>query len=204
MTNLGTLYIVSAPSGAGKTSLLKALSSRVENISFSTSTTTRAKRPSEVDGIDYHFVSVTEFQSMIEQGEFLEHAEVFGNFYGTAKTHINEVLNSGNDLVLEIDWQGAQQIRNKLSDTLSIFILPPSRNELAYRLKGRAQDDEQVIKNRMSAAIEEISHYKEYDYLIINDIFEAALENLENIIRANRLTLSRQSAQYNQLISELM
>jgi len=204
MTNLGTLYIVSAPSGAGKTSLLKALSSRVENISFSTSTTTRAKRPSEVDGIDYHFVSVTEFQSMIEQGGFLEHAEVFGNFYGTAKTHINEVLNSGNDLVLEIDWQGAQQIRNKLSDTLSIFILPPSRNELAYRLKGRAQDDEQVIKNRMSAAIEEISHYKEYDYLIINDIFEAALENLENIIRVNRLTLSRQSAQYNQLISELM
>ena len=204
MNNCGNLYIVSAPSGAGKTSLLKALLSKVENISSSISTTTRAIRPAEVDGSDYHFVSIDEFNSMIKQGEFLEHAEVFGNFYGTSKTRLNDILNSGLDLVLEIDWQGAQQIRKKLPDTLSIFVLPPSRDDLAHRLNNRAQDDPEVIQRRMSSAIEEISHYDEYDYLIINDVFEDALRDLEYIIRANRLSLSRQSSLYKELISELM
>ena len=204
MIKRGNLYIVSAPSGAGKTSLLKALSTKIDSISTSISTTTRTIRSGEIDGLDYHFVSIEEFTSMIEQGEFLEHAEVFGNLYGTSKTHLTNVLESGQNLVLEIDWQGAQQIRKYLPDAVSIFILPPSREELSSRLKGRAQDNEQVIKERMASAIEEISHYNEYDYLVINDVFEIALADLESIILTSRLSLPRQAEQYDQLIAELM
>ena len=204
MINSGNLYIVSAPSGAGKTSLLKALSTTVENITISVSTTTRDIRSGEVNGDHYHFVSVEKFTSMLADGEFLEHAEVFGNFYGTSKTYLTEVLHSGHDLVLEIDWQGAQQIRKQMPHAISIFILPPSRDELAYRLTGRAQDNEQVIQQRMSEAIEEISHYDEYDYLIVNDIFDIALMNLEHLIKANRLTLKKQAEQFSGLIKELI
>lgn len=204
MSNSGNLYIVSAPSGAGKTSLLKALIANVENISTSISTTTRKRRSGEVDGVDYHFVSINEFSSMTSAGEFVEHAEVFGNFYGTAKSSLTKVLQTGQDLVLEIDWQGAQQIRKQLPDAISIFILPPSREELVNRLKGRGQDDEQVINNRMAAAIKEISHYNEYDFLVVNDDFDLALAELEHIVRANRLTQAKQAARFSQLIKELL
>jgi guanylate kinase len=204
MIKRGKLYIVSAPSGAGKTSLLKALTAKIESISTSISTTTRPKRSGEVEGTDYYFVSVEEFSSMIEQGDFLEHAEVFGNFYGTSKTYLTDVLESGQNLVLEIDWQGAQQIRKQLPDAVSIFILPPSKEELARRLKRRAQDNEQVINDRMASAIEEISHYDEYDFIVMNDEFELALADLESIILTNKLSQPRESAQYEKLITELL
>jgi len=204
MSQSGNLYIVSAPSGAGKTSLLKALVTNIEGITTSISTTTRTIRNGEVDGVDYHFANIDEFKAKIEQGDFLEHAEVFGNFYGTSKSRLNDSLQQGLDLILEIDWQGAQQIRQQLPDAISIFILPPSRDELSHRLKGRAQDDEKVINKRMSAAIEEISHYDEYDYLVINDIFENALSDLEDIIKANRLKLAKQALKNDQLIKELL
>ncbi|PCJ48011.1 MAG: guanylate kinase [Gammaproteobacteria bacterium] len=204
MTATGNLYIVSAPSGAGKTSLLKALTSKDEGIATAISTTTRTKRLGEVDGTDYHFVTPDEFQNLIELDDFLEHAEVFGNLYGTSKIRLNEALKNGLDLILEIDWQGAQQIRQQLPSTTSIFILPPSRDELANRLKGRGQDDDSVIQKRMSAAIEEISHFNEYDYLVINDDFDQALNELEHIILAQRLTQTRQAELNQQLIQDLL
>jgi len=204
MSKNGNLYIISAPSGAGKTSLLKALVSKISNFSTAISSTTREIRSGETDGVDYHFVSIEKFLSMVQAGEFLEHAEVFGNFYGTSEKSVRRALEEGQDLVLEIDWQGAQQVRKQLPDAIGIFILPPSRETLAERLKGRAQDDEAVIEKRMAAAIEEISHYNEYDYLVINDVFEEALMDLENIIKSQRLTLSRQSANYKQLIADLL
>lgn len=204
MTTKGNLYIVSAPSGAGKTSLLKALTTKDDGISTSISTTTRLIRKGEVNGVDYHFVSIEDFHELIQQGDFLEHAEVFGNFYGTSENRLNEALNLGNDLVLEIDWQGAQQIREQLPDAISIFILPPSRDELARRLTGRGQDNPEIIEKRMSSAIEEISHYNEYDFLIINDDFDIALNDLESIIKAHRLVQTKQTTANQQLISDLL
>ncbi|MFT5521190.1 MAG: guanylate kinase [Enterobacterales bacterium] len=204
MTIKGNLYIVSAPSGAGKTSLLKALTTKDDGISTSISTTTRLIRKGEVNGVDYHFVSIEDFHELIQQGDFLEHAEVFGNFYGTSENRLNKALNLGNDLVLEIDWQGAQQIREQLPDAISIFILPPSRDELARRLTGRGQDNPEIIEKRMSSAIEEISHYNEYDFLIINDDFDIALNDLESIIKAHRLVQTKQTNANQQLISDLL
>ncbi len=204
MTKSGNLYIVSAPSGAGKTSLLKALTATIENISTAISTTTRGIRSGEVDGVDYHFVSIEKFTLMIEQGDFIEHAEVFGNYYGTSKSHLIDALQQGQDMVVEIDWQGAQQVRNQLAEAISIFILPPSKNELEKRLTGRGQDDPKVIKKRMDAAIKEISHYSEYDFIVVNDEFNVALADLENIIKANRLLKTRQVENHSILIDDLL
>ncbi len=204
MNNPGNLFIVSAPSGAGKTSLLKALTSSLTEISTAISTTTRTIRSGETDGVDYHFVSIEKFKTLIEQNEFIEHAEVFGNYYGTSKSRLNELLATGVDLVLEIDWQGAKQVKELIPEATSIFILPPSREALTERLIGRGQDDAQVIEKRMSSAIKEISHYNEFDYLVINDVFEEALVDLKSIVTTNRLNQRRQAAKHQQMIADLL
>lgn len=183
----GTLFIVSAPSGAGKTSLLKALIEVHDGLRVSVSHTTRSKRPGETDGVDYHFVDPDTFTRMVEQGEFLEHAQVFENYYGTAESNIRNQLGSGVDVILEIDWQGARQVRSRFPDTVSIFILPPSREALRERLGNRGQDSEVVIERRMRDAIAEMSHYPEYDYLVINDQFDRALRELGSLVTARRL-----------------
>lgn len=183
----GTLYIVSAPSGAGKTSLLKALVERDPRIRVSISHTTRAKRPGEVDGVDYHFVDVDLFARMIGEGAFVEHAQVFGNFYGTSEQAVREVLSTGDDVVLEIDWQGARQVRRRFPGAVSVFILPPTPEALRERLTGRGQDSAEVIERRMADARSEMEHYPEYDYLVINDRFEQALEELGAVVISQRL-----------------
>jgi guanylate kinase len=187
----GTLFMVSAPSGAGKTSLLKELLAQDEMLHVSVSFTTRPKRPGEVEGKDYHFVNHEGFLSKVEDGSFLEHARVFDNYYGTDREEVCEQLEDGFDVILEIDWQGAQQIRSQMFDTISIFILPPSEEALRHRLEARGQDNEEVIEKRMSAARREISHYSEYDYLVINDDFARALEEMKSIVQANRLGQQR-------------
>ncbi|MCW8943232.1 MAG: guanylate kinase [Sedimenticola sp.] len=189
----GTLFIVSAPSGAGKTSLLKALVETEDQIKVSVSHTTRPRRPGEVEAVDYHFLDTTAFRQMIEAGEFLEHAEVFGNFYGTSEAGIRDQLSSGNDVILEIDWQGAQQVRKRIPGTVSVFILPPTPEALRQRLSGRGQDSEEVIKRRLAEAREEMSHYAEYDYIVVNDLFEQALGELRSIITSRRLTQAIQA-----------
>ena len=185
--SLGTLFIVSAPSGAGKTSLVKALLERTQRLSVSVSHTTRAIRPGEHDGVDYHFVTDQVFVAMEKANAFLEHARVFGNRYGTARSSVDKLLAEDTDVLLEIDWQGARQVRAAAPDCVSIFILPPSRNTLEQRLRDRGQDDENVIRNRMEQAVQEISHYQEYDYLVINDEFETAVEDLRAIMQGRRL-----------------
>ncbi len=188
----GTLYIVSAASGAGKTSLLRALMAHDPQLVISVSHTTRAPRPGEVDGHDYHFVDDAAFAALIDQGAFLEHAQVFDRRYGTTHAAVAADLEAGRDVLVEIDWQGARQIREQWPDTVSIFILPPSRDALEERLRARAQDSEAVIADRMDAAVSEMSHAGEYDYLVWNDDFETALEDLEAIVRARRLLAGRQ------------
>jgi len=168
----GSLYIISAASGAGKTSLISALLQQVPDIEVSVSHTTRAPRKGEVDGVNYHFVDKEKFTAMIEAGEFFEHATVFGNMYGTSRQHIEQRLLSGKDVILEIDWQGARQIRKLMSDCRSIYISPPSISALRERLTARGQDDESIINQRMREAVSEMSHYAEFDYLIINDEFD--------------------------------
>jgi len=200
----GNLYVVSAPSGAGKTSLLKALVAQMDNVETSVSHTTRPKRPGEVEGKDYHFVSVDEFKQLIQQQAFFEYAEVFDNFYGTSKASVAAQRQQGIDVILEIDWQGARQIREQLPECVSIFILPPSKQELERRLTGRGQDDAQVIARRMSAAQDEMSHYDEYDYLIINDDFEQALNELKSILIAERQKLPYQQQKHAHLLSNLL
>jgi guanylate kinase len=187
----GTLFMVSAPSGAGKTSLLKELLGHDDMLHVSVSYTTRPMRPGEKEGEDYHFVDHERFLRKVEDGSFLEHARVFDNYYGTDRQEVYEQLEQGFDVILEIDWQGAQQIRSNMPDTISIFILPPTEEALRHRLEGRGQDDEDVINRRMSAARNEISHYSEYDYLVINDDFAQALEDLKSIVRSNRLQQGR-------------
>ncbi|MEY2680105.1 MAG: hypothetical protein RL661_336 [Pseudomonadota bacterium] len=204
MTTQGTLFIVSAPSGAGKTSLVKALRVQCPGLAVSVSHTTRAQRPGEEHGRDYYFVSREEFLRMVKAGEFLEHARVFDNFYGTAHRTVEATLTLGKDVILEIDWQGARQIRELIAGCQSIFVLPPSQADLEARLSGRGQDDPATIERRMADAISEMSHYGEYDYLVINDVFEAALAELTAIITANRLKSRRQSATHAALISALL
>ncbi|PHM36254.1 guanylate kinase [Xenorhabdus innexi] len=202
----GTLYIVSAPSGAGKSSLIQALlnTQPLYDTQVSVSHTTRPARPGENHGEHYFFVTADEFQNMIDHGEFLEHACVFGNYYGTSRKVIEETLTSGVDVFLDIDWQGAQQIRQKMPAARSIFILPPSREELLRRLRGRGQDSEEVIAKRMSQAVAEMEHYGEYDYVIINDDFNTALADLQSVIRSERLRLERQAQRHDALISKLL
>jgi len=200
----GQLYIVSAPSGAGKTSLLKALLDQDPHIRVSTSHTTRDMRPGEQDGQDYHYVTLAAFEKLIEENAFIEHARVFDNYYGTAVSSVAEVLEAGNDLILEIDWQGAQQVRQHFPHALSIFILPPSKPALQQRLSDRGQDEPATIKRRMNAAISEMSHYHEFEYLIINDDFDLALRELETIVISTRLRQSRQFRLNKSLIEQLI
>lgn len=185
---IGTLFIVSAPSGAGKTSLLKALVETEDRVKVSISHTTRPMRPGEVDGVDYHFLNTAAFEQMVEAGAFLEHAEVFGNFYGTSEAGIRDQLAAGNDVILEIDWQGAQQVRKRISDTVSVFILPPTPEALRQRLSSRGQDSEAVIRRRLAEAREEMSHFAEYDFIVVNDLFEQALGELRSIVTSRRLS----------------
>jgi guanylate kinase len=188
----GNLFIVAAPSGAGKTSLVSALLKQDGELALSISYTTRAPRPGEVDHREYHFIAEAEFLAMIERGEFLEHAQVFGNRYGTSARWIQQRTAAGSDLMLEIDWQGAQQVRRLIPGAVSIFILPPSMPELERRLRNRAQDSDEVVQHRLATAHDEISHAGEFDYVIINKDFDVALADLAAIVRASRLRLARQ------------
>jgi guanylate kinase len=189
----GRLYVVSAPSGAGKTSLLHALIQRVPNIQFSVSYTTRKPRPNEVPGRDYHFVTAERFHEMAANHEFLEHAKVFDHCYGTGARAVQEALANGEQLLLEIDWQGARQVRARVPEACSIFILPPSRAALSDRLKGRSTDSEEVIQRRLAEAAEDIGHWSEFDYVVVNDRFEPALEDLRAIVegRGSHLVAGR-------------
>ena len=199
----GTLYVISAPSGAGKTSLVKALLESMDGIEVSVSHTTRAKRPGEVDGRDYHFVDAERFMAMVMEGDFLEHAQVFDNYYGTSTQAVTEPLQRGRDVILEIDWQGAQQVRVLFPDCQTIFILPPSKAALRERLTGRGQDSEAIIERRLRDAEADMTHYDEFDYVVVNDDFDQALGDLRAIVTARRLTLERQRLRLAELIGEL-
>ena len=200
----GTLYIVSAPSGAGKTSLVKALLERMDGIRVSVSHTTRPPRPGEQDGVDYHFVDKAGFQRLVEAGDFLEHAQVFDNFYGTSRSAVQAQLDAGDDVILEIDWQGARQVRRQFPEAVGVFILPPSLEALRERLTGRGQDPDEVIERRMRDAVSEMAHYDEYDYLVFNDDFEVALADLQALFRADRLRLARQAARHADRLAGLL
>lgn len=200
----GTLYTVSAPSGAGKTSLVRALLERQQALVLSVSHTTRAQRSGEVDGVDYHFVDGATFDAMVERREFLEHARVFDNQYGTSRATVEHELRAGRDLLLEIDWQGARQVRAAIADAVSIFILPPSRETLEQRLRGRGQDSDEVIERRMAAAIDEMSHYRDADFIVINEVFDEALTDLAAIIRSGRVRRERQVDRHADLIDALL
>ncbi|MDV7104171.1 guanylate kinase [Vibrio sp. TH_r3] len=202
----GTLYIVSAPSGAGKSSLISALleTNPTYAMKVSVSHTTRGMRPGEEDGVHYHFIQKDKFEELIENDEFLEYAEVFGNYYGTSRIWIEENLQKGIDVFLDIDWQGARQIRQRMPQAKSIFIIPPSNGELERRLNARGQDSEAVIAKRMSEAKAEMSHFNEYDYLIVNDDFDASLMDFKAIIRAERLKEDKQATKYNGMLTALL
>ena len=203
---LGNLYILSAPSGAGKSSLINALLADLprHEVQLSIAHTTRQPRPAEEDGVHYYFTCHTEFESLIEKGHFLEWAEVFGNYYGTSLPMIERSLEQGIDVFLDIDWQGARQIREKVPNVKTIFILPPSREELEQRLIGRGQDSAETISKRMAEAESEMSHYDEFDYVIINDDFNQALSELKAILTAERLKLAPQKIRHQALINQLL
>lgn len=200
----GTLFIIAAASGTGKTSLVKALVADAERLGVSVSHTTRPARPGEVDGVNYHFTSREQFLAEVAAGQFLEHAEVFGNLYGTSRTWVERQLASDHDVILEIDWQGAQIVRELMPQALSIFILPPSLPALAERLNGRGTDSNEVIAHRLSEAIADITHYSEFDYLVINDDFATALADLQAIVRAARQSNRAQAARQAELIKRLL
>jgi len=208
---LGNLFILAAPSGAGKSSLIKALLERHLStddhnnaMQVSVSHTTRAPRPREIDGVHYHFVDHTEFESLIEQGAFFEHAEVFGHYYGTSKVVIENTLRQGIDVFLDIDWQGARQVKAQIPDTATIFVAPPSKDELKRRLTQRGQDSPEVIEQRMIKAVTEISHYHEFDFVVVNDNFTAAFFELDAIVTTRRLRKEKQIIRHQQLFNNLL
>lgn len=200
----GQLYMVSAPSGAGKTSLVRALVEANDDLSVSVSHTTRRKRPGEVDGINYHFISEAQFNDIKRQGGFFEWAQVFDNFYGTSKQSVIELLNQGVDVILEIDWQGASQVKQQMPDSVAIFILPPSTATLRDRLTQRGQDEPSVIERRMQSARDEISHYANADFIVLNDNFETALSDLQAIVRSQQLSQYHQSQHLTSVIEDLL
>jgi len=200
----GKLFVIAAPSGAGKTSLVRALIQRQPGLRFSISYTTRKQRPTEQHGRDYFFVDKAEFQRMIAAGEFLEHAQVFDNFYGTSKAQVEGLLSAGDSVLLEIDWQGARQIRSALPECESIFILPPSRAELERRLRDRATDSEEVIARRLRDSIADMSHWSEFDYVVVNDDFERATQQLEAIVTGRGEALRSRRPELQTLVPALL
>jgi guanylate kinase len=200
----GALFVISAPSGAGKTSLVKALVDSVPGLKVSVSYTTRARRNGEVDGINYHFVTRETFIEKVQHGDFLEYATVFDQYYGTSQSWVEQQLETGDDIILEIDWQGAQQIRTLMPEAITIFILPPSRQILIQRLRNRGQDSEEIIARRTAEATNEMTHYAESDYLVVNDNFQQALCELQSIVLAVRLRQLRQAARHEALINSLL
>ena len=201
---LGSLYIVSAPSGAGKTSLINALLESIDGIEVSVSHTTRPMREGEVDGKHYHFVNISEFEQGIKDGLFLEHAKVFENYYGTSRSTVQQRLEEGVDVILEIDWQGAQQIRTLMPENCSIFILPPSIKELESRLTSRNQDSDEVINRRVLQAKTDVQHFVEYEHVVVNDVFETALEGLGSIFQSKRTERVKMQLRHEKLLSSLL
>jgi len=200
----GTLYIVAAPSGAGKSSLVNALLEREREIVLSISHTTRPPRPGDVDGEHYHFVNRGVFERLVADNAFLEHAEVFGNLYGTSRNAVEPLLAQGRDVLLEIDWQGARQVRKVMPDSVSIFVLPPSREELERRLRTRAADSAVTIARRLAESREEIAHVDDFDYLVVNDEFADALNDLRSIVTTRRLRREAQARRHAALIADLL
>jgi guanylate kinase len=200
----GRLYVIAAPSGAGKTSLVKALMEREPQLRFSVSYTTRTPRPNEVAGVDYHFVDTGRFQRMIEGGEFLEHARVFDNSYGTALATVREALARGEQLLLEIDWQGAAQVRQRLPESHGIFILPPSRRSLEERLRARSTDSDAVIARRLRDSVSDMAHWREFDYVVVNEDFERAVADLQAIVQGHGEALRANRPQVSDLAAQLL
>ncbi len=199
----GTLYVISAPSGAGKTSLVAGMLEQDDKLGVSVSHTTRPMRTGEQDGVNYHFFSRDEFEAMIGRGDFLEHADVFGNYYGTSQVWVQKTLAGGQDVILEIDWQGAEQVRHLMPDCVSIFIAPPSPEALRKRLNGRGTDTSDVVERRLNEAADECSHAVEFDYLVVNDDFDVALDDLLSIVRCHRLRMRTQQIRYSGLLVRL-
>ena len=204
MSESGILFIVSAPSGAGKTSLLRQLVPADERLRMSVSHATRAMRPGEEDGVHYHFVTTERFEALVEEGAFLEHARVFDNYYGTSENAVRGQLARDLDLVLEIDWQGARQVRQRFPEAVSVFVVPPSIEALRERLSGRGQDSEEIVERRMADARSELSHFPEYDYLVINDDFDTALAELQAIVRSERLREPRQAGRFADVLATML
>lgn len=200
----GTLYIVAAPSGGGKSSLVNALIKRLPFVYLSISHTTRKMRPGEVEGEHYHFIEKDDFETMVEAAELLEHAQVFGNYYGTSQKYVEAELEKGHDVILEIDWQGAEQIRRLMPDCVGIYILPPSKEALLERLEKRSQDSFEVIERRMAEAVNEMSHHHEFDYVVVNDDFYKALDELCAIFLAERLQIKKQCIRHQKLVIQLL
>lgn len=200
----GTLFVIAAPSGAGKTSLVKALVESTDRIGVSVSHTTRPRRPGETDGVNYHFIDRDAFGQRVLQGDFLEHAEVFGNLYGTSKGWVEDTLRNGRDVILEIDWQGARQVRQLMPDAVGIFILPPARQALRERLLGRSTDSPETVERRLAQAAGDMAHFAEFDYVVVNDDFDRARDELRAVVLANRARVNRMGGEKLALIERLL